>query len=150
MNIPFRLPLDDDGFLRRECPSCEQEFKWFHHEAGDVDAEPVDHYYCPRCGAAAGPDAWWTPLQLKSAKAQAAPEIERTINDALGGLGRASRGLVHITSSFEINAEDPGELDEPNDMVIIEPPCHPNEPVKVPEVALGRVYCLVCGEPFSA
>ena len=150
MDIPIQVPVDDDGFLRRECPTCEQEFKWFHHQAGDTDAEVVDHFYCPRCGAPAGPNSWWTPLQLKSARAQAAPDIERVMNDALGGIGRSSGGLVKLSESGEMRVEDPGVLDEPNDMVIVEPPCHPSEPLKVPEAATAEVHCLICGRAFAA
>ena len=28
LSVPF--PLDSEGFLRRECPSCRREFKWLH------------------------------------------------------------------------------------------------------------------------
>jgi hypothetical protein len=34
-------------------------------------------------------------------------------------------------------------------MMIAEPPCHPNEPVKVPEENVSTVHCLMCGEPFA-
>ena len=30
-------PLDSDGFLYRECPICEREFKWLHTPEGDRD-----------------------------------------------------------------------------------------------------------------
>jgi hypothetical protein len=32
VSIPMSLPLDGDGFLRRECPKCERQFKWLHRE----------------------------------------------------------------------------------------------------------------------
>lgn len=44
IKISVSIPLDDDGFLRRECPTCEQEFKWFNHDEGDQNAQLVDHY----------------------------------------------------------------------------------------------------------
>ncbi len=28
--LEISMPLDSDGFLRRECPTCEREFKWLH------------------------------------------------------------------------------------------------------------------------
>jgi hypothetical protein len=53
MDIPITLPLDSDGFLRRECPKCEREFKW--HE-GPTEDRPQDWndppvYWCPLCGS---------------------------------------------------------------------------------------------------
>ena len=32
-SIEMSLPLDSDGFLRRQCPACEREFKWLHAES---------------------------------------------------------------------------------------------------------------------
>jgi hypothetical protein len=46
--------------------------------------------------------------------------------------------------------ELPRAMHELNDMIILAPPCHPWEPVKVPEEATARVHCLICGEPFAA
>lgn len=150
MDIPIRIPVDNDGFLRRECPTCEQEFKWLPPQEGDKTGGGVDHYYCPRCGAPAGPNSWWTPLQLKSARAQAAPDIERAVNDALGDIGRNSGGLLRLTPSADLNVEASEELDESNDMVIVEPPCHPDELLKVPQAATVEVHCLICGRAFAA
>ena len=42
IRVPVSLPLDSDGFLRRECPTCEREYKWFSHQEGDPNAEIVD------------------------------------------------------------------------------------------------------------
>ena len=46
------------------------------------------------------------------------------------------------------DAPAPAPLVEPNDMLIIESPCHPWEPVKVPQARAGSspLFCLVCGE----
>lgn len=30
MSVSMSLPLDEDRFLRRECPNCERQFKWWH------------------------------------------------------------------------------------------------------------------------
>jgi hypothetical protein len=30
MSVSMSLPLDEDGFLRRECPTCERQFRWWH------------------------------------------------------------------------------------------------------------------------
>jgi len=37
VTMSLTLPLDDDGFLRRECPSCERQFKWLP-DSSDEDA----------------------------------------------------------------------------------------------------------------
>jgi hypothetical protein len=154
ISIPVSLPLDDDGFLRRECPNCEKEFKWYSHVEGDPDAEHVDQYFCPRCGEAAGTGSWWTPAQLEYAQGAAAPAINDFINDALDDVFKPLKNSKFLTvkrtgrSSSDTPAPEP--LHEPNDMIIVESPCHPNEPVKVPETVINRVHCLVCGALFAA
>jgi len=153
ISIPVSLPLDPDGFLRRECPTCEQEFKWFSHNEGDPDAEQVDQYFCPRCGSPAGVDSWWTPAQLEYVEGETAPAIDDYINDALDdtfkGLKSSKFVKVERTGRFSRDTPAPEPLHDDNDMLIVEPPCHTNEPIKVPATVTDRVYCLICGSPFA-
>jgi endogenous inhibitor of DNA gyrase (YacG/DUF329 family) len=53
------MPLDDDDFLRRECPHCHQKFKWHDGSTADRLEGQVDPavYHCPCCGVSAGPNA---------------------------------------------------------------------------------------------
>ncbi len=149
MRIPVSLPLDRDGFLRRECPACEREFKWFSHQEGDPDAESVEIYFCPLCGAAAPTDSWWTPAQLEHIEAASAPQVDQLIQDSLKDVFKGMKGVTFKPDrSYSRDAATPPALIEPDDMTIAEPPCHPNEPVKVPEENTSKIYCLVCGDVF--
>ena len=154
IRIPVSLPLDDDGFLRRECPTCEQEFKWYGHGEGSGDAEQVNQYFCPRCGVGADLDQWWTPAQLEYGRGVAAPAMDEAVNGLIDDLFKSVRNgrpiRVKRTGRFSFDIPTPEPLAEPNDMVIMESPCHPNEPVKVPAEATFQVYCLICGTPFAA
>lgn len=151
IRVPVSLPLDSDGFLRRECPTCEREFKWFSHDEGDPEAEPATQYFCPLCGVPAGVDSWWTPAQLEYGVGNAGPAIDRAVKDAVAGMFKGTKGIsFKANSSFSLDIEIPDPLTEPDDMVMVEPPCHPNEPLKVPEEATDRIYCLVCGSAFAA
>jgi hypothetical protein len=149
-SVPVSLPLDSDGFLRRECPACELQFKWYAHQEGDTDAEQVHQYFCPRCGRPAGPDSWWTPAQLAHAQSAAGPTLDQYVQDALKDSFSGIKGITFQPSNdFTLGIPPPDPLVEPDDMVIAEPPCHPNEPVKVPDEATSCVHCLVCGTPFA-
>jgi hypothetical protein len=146
-----QLPLDDDGFLRRECTHCDQEFKWFHGptaERPEGEADPPV-YYCPRCGVFAAPDQWWTEEQLAFIQEYAAAPMLRELSDEVEKAFRGVKGLSYRRGQLD-ESEPPAALHEPNDMIILAPPCHPWEPVKVPEEAAARVHCLICGEPFTA
>lgn len=149
IRIPIELPLDSDGFLRRECPTCEQDFKWFSHQEGDPDAETVDQYFCPLCGVAAGTDSWWTPTQMEYVHGVSGPTIDRQLQDSVASMFKGIKGMTFKPNrSFSLGIESPEALAEPDDMMIAEPPCHPSEPVKVPE-GRSKVHCLICGQEFA-
>lgn len=145
-----QLPLDDDGFLRRECPHCLQQFKWHH---GPTESRPKDEadpavYYCPLCGVSAAPDQWWTQEQLTFIQESAAGPALREVSDELEKAFRGVKGLNYKREQLD-EPEPPEALHEPNDMITLAPPCHPWEPVKLPAKATVRVYCLICGKPFA-
>ncbi len=148
--IDIDIPRDSDGFVRRECPNCEQQFKWFAHEEGDRDAEQVSQYFCPLCGQPSGVDSWWTQEQVEHGRGLAGPDMDRAVKDALAKELKGIKGLTFKPDpNFSLEIEPPEPLHEPDDMVIAEPPCHPNEPVKVPEGSLAWVHCLICGSEFA-
>ena len=146
------LPLDADGFMRRECPSCEREFKWHH---GKTDAAPDDFvfsgvYYCPLCGRPAGEDSWWTPAQLEYQQQIVASKAGQIVADELKKAFKPRRGsLIKFDVKNTGDADTPDPLVEPDDMVMIAPPCHSWEPVKVPEDAHAPFHCLLCGSAYS-
>jgi hypothetical protein len=144
------FPLDE-GFLRRECPNCLREFKWFGAEAeGTPDEQPTPEvYYCPYCGQAAATGEWWTPEQLEIAQQTLAGLAHDHIAQTLG---RAIRDNRDSWISFELRGQrppSPAPITEPSDMVIVASPCHPFEPVKIDEAWDQDLHCLVCGTLFQ-
>ena len=90
------LPLDSDGFLRRECPTCEREFKWFNTPEGEDTAAPIADggYFCPYCGVHADVSTWLTKAQAElveqlTASQVLGPMLEKFGND-LKSIGRHS------------------------------------------------------------
>lgn len=153
MDIEVRLPLDSDGFLRRECPHCFQEFKW-HHGSANEEAEAAEDppaYHCPLCGQPAGHDSWFTQLQLDYLDGTAAPAVAQVMEHELEQMFKvASSKHVRFERTGHLDApEPPDPLIEPDDMVIVASPCHGYEPVKVLADHTGPLYCLVCGAAFA-
>lgn len=151
MDIPVSLPLDSDGFLRRECPRCERQFKWHNgpaNEEAETHADPPA-YYCPFCGEPAEHGSWWTKEQLEYAHGMAVPRVHRIVQ---GELEDIFSGIKNITSRPASSLDEPGfpvALIEPDDMQIIASPCHAYEPIKVPGDLSASFYCLLCGERFA-
>lgn len=155
VDIAMSIPLDVDGFLRRECPTCEREFKWFPNDnddddVGDAIPVPDGGYYCPYCGVQAPADAWFTQAQLVFAEnlieVQVMGPMLKDLAKDVRGMGRRSGGLV----SASVKYDEPEELDpltEEDDMRRVDFGCHASEPVKVLEDWTKPVRCLICGEP---
>ena len=59
VSLAMSSPLDSDGFLYRECPICEREFKWLHTPEGDATGEtPSDRWQAGPLTV--GPRPAWT------------------------------------------------------------------------------------------
>ena len=155
VTLEMSMPLDADGFLRRECPTCEREFKWLHTSEEETNAQPTvveGGYFCPYCGVQAPTDAWLTKPQAELARNIVARQVVgpmlKDFSDGLKGLGRSSGGMISATVDYdEPDALDP--LTEADDMTRVDFACHPSEPVKVLDDWQTAVRCLICGTPTS-
>jgi hypothetical protein len=153
IEIPIKVSLPlDQGYLRRECPVCLRQFKWWsgHHPSTPADAEDPAKYHCPYCNATAGPGSWYTQPQIEiiqSAKAHAVQDlVQKELGPAIRELNRS--GLIQAELRSE-HVPDSVPLDEPPDMHEVVPPCHSHEPLKVEDDWADPVHCIVCGEPFE-
>jgi hypothetical protein len=154
VTLEMSMPLDSDGFLRRECPTCERELKWLYASEGERTAAPVSGggYFCPYCGVQAEADTWLTQAQAELAQNIMATQVIgpmlNKLGDDLAGIGRSSDGMIRV----EINHQPPDEFDpltEVDDMTRVDFECHPTEPVKVLDSWNEPVRCLICGRPNS-
>ncbi len=150
-DIPVTLPVDKDGFLRRQCPNCRRQFKWLPTES-EITEQPQSEYYCPYCGKPARIDAWWTKEQLQYMKQLAvakviSPELEKFAKD-LKRLNRPG-SLVRFETKYKAPSK-PLPLHELDDMQKVKPSCHPDEPLKVYENWNKPIVCLICGKPFTS
>lgn len=149
MEFSIGLPLDSDGFLRRQCPACQREFKWLYTESADeTDEESTPQFYfCPYCGGQAAPDEWWTRDQLEAIQGAVFDKVVEPDVDELRNLARdirrGSGGLLSMDVTLE--RDDVPVIQEVDDMVRVDFACHPDEPVKVVESWVEPVFCLTCG-----
>jgi hypothetical protein len=153
ISLSMSLPLDSDGFLHRECPTCEREFKWLASQ-DDEEGTPAPNggYFCPYCAIQAPPNAWHTKPQIEMAEAIAArevlgPEI-KNLAQSIGAVGKGSGGLIRATLDYEL-PDEPEPLTEDDDMRRVDFACHPEEPLKVLEDWWKPVHCLLCGSPTA-
>ncbi len=156
VTLGMSVPLDSDGFLRRECPTCEREFKWRPSEDDDGEDEalsPDGGYFCPYCAIQAPTGHWLTKAQVELAHNIVATEVLgpmlKDFNRDLRKIGRRSGGLISVSADYD--GPDPMEpLTEDDDMRRVDFECHPSEPLKVLDDWAGPVHCLVCGVPVQS
>lgn len=152
IDLQMSLPLDADGFIRRKCPNCEQEFKWHW---GPTEDHPEDYteaevYWCPLCGESAAKNRWWTTVQVEYQRELAMQAVQSELGDELKKVFRNQRGsAIRFTYTPGDKLPTPDPLVEPDDMMMVAPPCHPWEPIKVPDDAAGSFHCLLCGADFA-
>jgi len=53
--------------------------------------------------------------------------------------------LASFCSTMDGFVSNDGPLQEPNDMRVITPVCHPTAPIKIQEEWTGSTHCLICG-----
>lgn len=150
MGYSVELPLDD-GFIRRECPHCKRHFKWHYGATDDRPHDAVEPavYWCPYCGETAPPDHWWTTEQLEYLTLSAAGPAMREIADKLNqSLTTQPDSFIKLSMEYD-EVEPPSALHEPSDMIIVQSPCHPWEPMKIAEDWDQAIYCLICGDRFA-
>lgn len=151
VTLGMSVPLDSDGFLRRECPTCEREFKWLPSTSDEDEAAPPPDggYFCPYCAIQAPDSSWFTKAQIELATNTVATEVVGPMMKDFGrDLQRDSGGFLNVTTSYD--APDEMEpLTEDDDMKRVDFGCHPDEPVKVLDGWDRPVHCLMCGEVTS-
>jgi hypothetical protein len=133
------LPLDSDGFLRRECPNCERELKWRPTPEGEQGYPmPEGGYHCPYCDRRANEDSWWTKAQVAHVDQVAADLADPVIQQAAEEIG----GTYEPAGPRDLTPLSP----EPDDMRRVDFECHPVEPVKVLDDWTEPVHCIICGQ----
>lgn len=150
--MEIELPLDTHGFLRRQCPACQREFKWHNGplENAPEGADDVDVYYCPYCGEPADVDEWWTEEQVELIQSVVLDEVASDAAQSLEGAARDlnSSGIIGVSVRYD-PPNPPAPLDESDDMTAVASPCHAYEPVKIAKDWQSRIHCLVCGAPYQ-
>ncbi len=151
VTVGMSVPLDSDGVLRRECPTCEREFKWLPSTSDDDEAAPPPDggYFCPYCAIQAPDSSWFTKAQIELATNTLATDVVGPMMKDFGrDLARSSGGFLKVTATYE-EPEEMEPLTEDDDMKRVDFGCHPGEPVKVLDDWDRPVHCLMCGEVAS-
>ena len=132
-SISVPVPLDDDGFFARHCPSveCSQPFKVFFEDWSDKVSDEIA--YCPFCRHQAAAQEYNTEDQNQYFLDVAMAEVQRQVGQMLSGMA----------SSFNRRQPRHSLLSVRMDVTSAPFPL-PHLPV-VEESLTLRIACEVCG-----
>jgi len=160
VNLNIELPVDQEGFLRRECPYCNREFKMLFKSANKVNLSDIEitekladdnkEFYCPYCGQSADQNSFWTKDQIRYVHEIANQKVLQPMLDDFGkDIEKISRKNDFIKFKVERKqAKKPVISPEPNDMSMLESQCC-SEKIKVEEGWEGFIYCVICGKKIE-
>lgn len=152
--VSVSIPIDDDGFFGRECPSCRAPFKMLH---GEYEALPDDvELTCPYCGRREDHSSFMSRAQqarvMAAAEGLAEQWLHGQVTDLLGRTfgrssprARRSRSFVSIETSYTPGTPPPVRalpeaLEEPTRRVIECSSCSNHH-----AVYSATSFCPVCG-----
>ena len=179
ISFSISLPLDSDGFLRRECPLCLRQFKIetteadrhsliereleayllqegleIRAEGADTTGANEDELWCPYCGQTAPRGQWWTQEQIAYIHVFAYNIMAQIINDQLirpmkRRFPRRRGGLVTIKFEGKLMEYQEPWISPEPDDMAIHTLPCCDLRVKVDEDWSRPMYCYRCGFPHT-
>lgn len=103
MKVPIQLPLDEDGYLDRRCPSenCGSEFKVQFEDWRDKVRD--EGAYCPICRVKDKGTEWNTEAQIENIKSVGLDYAHRELNKAMQRGTKQSNRQPSMNSFLKIS-----------------------------------------------
>lgn len=100
--VPIDLPLDDNGYFDRCCPSleCGEQFKVLFEDWRDIVRD--EEVFCPKCRHADVATEWNTPEQKEYIKASGEAFMAGELRDALKADARKQNAKARESSFLKI------------------------------------------------
>jgi predicted RNA-binding Zn-ribbon protein involved in translation (DUF1610 family) len=142
--MSISIPLDGEGYLLLQCPSCGQYFKV---RSEDYESDDVEELWCPACGLKN--DSFWTEEVLALAKAKAMNKFVGDLQEELSKIGSSStrRSFLRMSVKTDLAKEREGEILPAVDayQTVVCGFCGRQEKIKPLSEYVGA-FCAFCGE----
>lgn len=138
VRVPIQIPLDEKGYMDRECPcdECRAEFKVLFEDWRDKVRDEV--VYCPICRFEAESTEWNTEAQQEHIRRVAMAHLKKVVNQAMRQDARTFNarqprgGLISMSMSVQ-----------PTHVPILIPP-------QAAEAMRQEFVCEACGCRYSS
>lgn len=141
--IKISIPLDDDGFLKVECPFCSEQFKI---SGDDYEDEDIFQLFCPYCGLVDEKIAFILTEDLQEHIITLANNVAiDMINKSLDDIQKSFKGSKNVSfkKGRDLKKENPEKLIALNDLSEYDMKCC-DKHIKVLSEHMG-VFCPFCG-----
>ena len=166
------FPTDKEGFLRRECPFCQKEFKvkFNQEEISDISNQSIEQflveesseqndeyedntesfYFCPYCGQYSSFNNWWTKEQVKYIHIVCKNIMAQLINEHLvKPLQKTSRSSSFLKIEAKpISQQQEWIGTEADDLKEVTLKCCERQ-IKLIDNWDKKVFCHFCGFPHK-
>ncbi|MBM7117124.1 hypothetical protein [Archangium primigenium] len=160
--VHVELPRDAGGFVRRECPRCQRDFKTrpcrhdanilqrrlaslFPFENAHESFEDVPDGWCPYCGHRAAGDEWLTPAQQAHVEDVARSWANHVRYEQLAHVSRTLAVNPRPTFVSAPPVAMPGPMSPDSDDLRLLPLVCCGEDVKALWDWEGPLFCPRCG-----
>jgi hypothetical protein len=107
VKVPIQIPLDEKGYMDRQCPSeeCQAEFKVLYEDWRDKVRDEV--VFCPICRIESPSTEWNTESQQEHIQRAAMAHLKKVVNQAMREDARAFNarqrrgGLISMSMSVK-------------------------------------------------
>jgi uncharacterized Zn-finger protein len=138
------IPADEDGYVKFQCPYCNQKFKL---NASEIEESDVVDLYCPVCGLANEVSNFYSDEVMEKAMSIAENEAMNMIFDMFKDFERSTRS----NKNFNVKAGKKPDVpikeiyENIDELIEVKLNCC-DKHIKVSELdRLLGVYCSYCG-----
>jgi len=112
------IPADEDGYVKFQCPYCNQRFKLNGSEIEDSD---VVDLYCPICGLVNEVECFYSDEVIEMAMNTAENEAMNMIYDMFKGLERKTRSNKNfkVTAGKKLNVHIKELYENIDELIIV-------------------------------
>ncbi|MDX3213972.1 hypothetical protein PV318_00135 [Streptomyces sp. ME02-6991-2B] len=147
IHMQVSMPLDEDGFLGRQCPTCGLDFRM---DGQQYDALPNQlELWCVYCGHHAEHSAFTTPQQrerlLQAARNLGEQLVSNALDDIFRGLSRSTSRRSAVSFSYKSKPSLPRPLPGINEERLIRVRTCTGCELRYAIFGEHR-YCPVCGK----
>jgi len=142
VEIPFSIPLDDDGFVTLQCPFCDKQFKAL---GDDFEDDSVYELFCPYCGLVTEPSDFLSDEAIEKGMRLAENHMFELLNGFMNDMEKSfkNNSFIKVKTGPKFKMNDSKTIIESDNMETYHLTCCERK-IKASLID-DTLYCPYCG-----